>query len=394
MKVLIIIHNQYNTGPFNKIIELADSLIEEQINVTVLATSKTNHLVSEKIYKKYSLILSPDLLWGKLRQGFDLLNTFFRIFFILKNKFDIVYAIDSRPVVIIPSLFHKLIYNKPLVLAWWDWFGRGGTMTERSGKLFIFLWGWIETFFEERFRRFADVATVISNPLRSRLMSLGFPNHKIHLLRVGSKICNTKIEDKILIRSALGLNLNKKYFCYVGAIFKNDLNLLLNSLTYLKYKIENMPITLIIGDNSIEDSICKDLSIIKLGKVNDQKLFVQYLKSCDYGLLPLKLNIANNARWPSKIGDYLSCGLPLVATPTHDLELINASNKIGFLSKDDDPVNFAETLFEASQIEQSSYDNLSLSALDFAKNELNWDNIAKKTIDVFNSFVIINNKVK
>jgi len=52
--------------------------------------------------------------------------------------------------------------------------GRGGTIAERSGKLFQYTFGLIETLFEEYFRRYAERATTICRALSQRLERLGY----------------------------------------------------------------------------------------------------------------------------------------------------------------------------------------------------------------------------
>ncbi len=109
---------------------------------------------------------------GKLRQGIDIWNTLNRLFIVLKHKYEIVHAIDCRPVVILPALLLKHFKKTKLVISWWDLFGHGATALERSGKLYANTMGRIEAFFEEYFRKYADFSFVVSKYLFNKLISL------------------------------------------------------------------------------------------------------------------------------------------------------------------------------------------------------------------------------
>ena len=189
MNLLLIIHNQVSTGPYFKIRQMAQALARQGIQVTLLCTSPKNKFrFTERLDEKVQVVESPDLLFGTLRQGMDLWNSIRRIIYLRHKKFDLIHAIDCRPVVILPALWMKKVKKIPLVLSWWDWFGRGGTAEERSGKLYAKTLGLVETFFEEYFRKYADRATVITTALQQRLISLNYPPEKIEIHRVGCDI--------------------------------------------------------------------------------------------------------------------------------------------------------------------------------------------------------------
>ena len=87
MKILVIIHNQSYSGPFIKILEQCEALSSFGNEVTLLCTSPKSKLkFNSRKYNNTLIIESPDLLWGKRRQGIDIWNILNRLFFVLKHK--------------------------------------------------------------------------------------------------------------------------------------------------------------------------------------------------------------------------------------------------------------------------------------------------------------------
>ena len=55
-----------------------------------------------------------------------------RLIYLWPRQYDLVHSVDSRPVCILPALMLKKLRQTKLVIDWLDWWGRGGTITERS----------------------------------------------------------------------------------------------------------------------------------------------------------------------------------------------------------------------------------------------------------------------
>ena len=384
LKILIIAHNQIYTGPYHKILELCQAVANQGNQVTLLCTSQDNRTG----FKKYQLngieiAESPDLLKGRLRQGVDPWNAVQRILYLRHQQYDIIHAIDSRPVVILPALWLKRKLGIPLVLSWWDWYGRGGTAVERSGKFYATTFGVVETFFEEFFRSYADSATVITTALKSRLESLNYPSDKIEIHRVGCNARQTKIINKKLALAQLGLENSRPLFCFLGTLFDSDKDLLLNALKLVKSNHNTMPHTILIGNHKIDSQIKEQLSIQVTGYLESLDLVYQFLFAADYALLPMKISIANLARWPSKITDYWAAGLPVVSTPISDFEQMFQNNKLGVLAEGDSVEAYAGALDRALTLSKSERKNMSICARRFAESELDWDILSKRLLDLY-----------
>ncbi len=58
----------------------------------------------------------------------------------------------------------------------------------------------------------------------------------------------------------------------------------------------------------------------------------------------MKVNIANIARWPSKVSDYLNAGRPIIATKISDFEELFINYNLGYLSNEDSPNSLSNTI--------------------------------------------------
>ena len=211
----------------------------------------------------------------------------------------------------------------------WSW----SYCIRRSGKLYANTIGIIEGFFEEYFRKYADFSFVVSTYLFNKLIRLDYPKDKIKLFRLG---CDTVLYgsmNKSDCRKKLNLAEDAIILVYVGVLFNEDKKLLLDTLMLLKNHSEKV-ITILIGEHELEDKICEELNIKIVGKKNLSELYV-YLGAIDLCLIPMKVNLANIARWPSKTSDYLNAGRPIIATKISDFEELFIKYNLGYLSNDD-----------------------------------------------------------
>lgn len=380
MRIGFVIHNRKGTGPYFKVLEQCSALALRGHDITLFCTSRENRLRAAVEYENGVRVFeSPDLLWGELRQGADLYNALRRSRFAADQPFDIVHAIDCRPNVIFPALYIKRLYNIPMVLAWWDLFGGGGTVTERSGKLYSATVGRVETWFEEYFRKYADGALTITTYLAERLASMDYPQDKIMIQHVG---CDSSVvfPGKHEARMQLGMQGDIPTLCFIGTIYKSDLNILLKALDIVKLHSEFR--VLWIGNYPIADDICREYNIIRTGYLKTSGEVYTHLAAADICLLPFRVNIANKARWHSKVSDYFNASRPVVSTPVSDFPEIFARNDVGWMAASDDPREFANTLLQAIH-EHDYWDTKGNNAKAFVKRELDVGVLAGQLLDFY-----------
>jgi glycosyltransferase involved in cell wall biosynthesis len=382
VKVLLLVHNQQGTGPYPKVLEQAEALHSVGCRVTLLCTSRTARLhMSQTEQHGVRILAAPDLLWGSLRQGVDLWNTLRRMGFVGRESFEVIHAIDSRPVVILPALWGKWRLRAPLVMSWWDLFGDGGTARDRWGAVYSKTLGVLEGAFEVSFRRFADRSTVISSHLYERLVATGYPPEHILLQRVG---CDTRAygpSDKLVARAALGLPPHATILCYVGALALPDRTLLVDSLALVARHYGRELLTLMVGTQEFDARFPGHLDVRWTSRQPLPAVY-RYIAAADLCLLPMCESPANRARWPSKTADYFNSGRPVVATKVSDFEQLYAEHNLGYLAERSTPNAYAEALLRALNA-PSEWEAIGRSCRRFAEHCLDSRVLAQQLVGLY-----------
>ena len=382
MKILYLTHPRYITVSLLRVIEQVEAIASLGHSVTLVATSRRGFKVCRFEHNGVHYVTTPSFLWGKLRHGADLFDALFRMVALRKEPFDIVHAIDSRPTVILPALFVKKRCRSPLIMDWIDLYGHGGTISERSSRIYAATLGHVETFFEEYFRKYADRAMPISTMLEKRMLSLGYPKEKILLQRAG---CDTKKftpQSKTVCRDKLLLPQDATILGYVGSIYPRDLDLLIQSLEILQRQESRTIITVLVGGNhNLEPSLVKRLNIVLTGRIDSSQLY-EYLAAADLCLIPFIDSIANKARWPSKFADYVNAGRPTVATRVSDFELLFQRHNLGFLANADTPESFAFEITRAMN-DQAQLVKIGQACRTFAERYLDVTHLARQRVALY-----------
>ena len=382
MNVLLVIHNQHGTGPYPKVIELARGLSALGAAVTVLCTSRrARWRVATGTEDGVRVVQAPDLLWGRLRQGADPWNVLRRWAWARRQQFDVVHAIDSRPVVILPALWLQRRAGTTLIMSWWDLFGRGGVARDRSGSLYAATGGRVEQLFEERFRLRADAATVISTALERRLREAGFPGDRILLQRLGCDTRRFQPVSKEAARTQLGVQAEGPVLCYVGALAAPDLDLFLQGLERAQARHGGRLTPLLIGGPAVEAGAAARVGL-RLVPRQPLEGVHRYISASDLCLLPLQESPANSARWPSKCGDYLNAGRPVITTPVGDVADLVRRYDLGFVAPAASPDGLA-TAIDAAIESRATWDAIGAAARRFAEQQLDVSVLAAQLLDLY-----------
>mgnify|MGYP000645736754 CR=1 FL=1 len=386
MKIIYLVHSisYKGGGVFFHALHLAKRLKNLGHDVTILSISEKKRIGFNSLnLNGIELIESPDLFFGQARTGWDLWDTICRILYLRNKNYDLVHCFDCRPVVIFPGLFLKYFKRSKLIIEWLDWFGKGGTATERKGIIKFFMLP-IETFFEEKFRKFADGSIGLGKPLTLRLKE--YKNLKnIITIYHGCDIDSLKVIEKFEARNKVNLETNAYYIGYTGRMREDVIVRLVNIIKGLRKKIQDKNIfCLIIGNPAFDfekylDDFIKPF-FISTGWIEYDKLNF-YLSSCDFLTLPFSSrSVARNGIWPSKFNDYLSVGRPILATELTVLKDIFYENEIGFMVRDDD-----DELIKKSYLLLTNpvlLDKFGKNARYLAETNLAWDYLVSK-IDNF-----------
>ena len=386
-KILMLTYNIINKGTYHRAFHLAKILENNGYDIDIITTSKENKFkIKEYYFNQVKIIEMPDLLNGSLRSGWDIWNTCRRLLWLLDKKYDLIHTFDSRPTVLVPSIFLHKIKDIPLIMDWADWFGKGGSIEQRTNKYIKFFLRPIETFFEEIYRTSVDFNTIICNPLIDRALKLGVKKHKIILLPNG---CDTKFIKKIdkrMARKAFGFSDQHMIIGHVGTIFNDDARFAVNAFDKL-HKLNPNIVLLLIGYCPFDLRSLSEFpdAIFVENNIMDDDIG-SLLSCCDVGWLPLNNSTANIGRLPLKLFDFISAGLPIVSTNVGDVSFYIENYQIG-ITTDVDVLKFVDNTYNLL-LNPQLQNLLSNNELRIAENELNWREVGKKLIPIYNSQIL------
>ena len=334
----------------------------------------------EEDWDSVRVVESPDLLWGRLRSGWDPWNILNRIRYLKGNhEFDIVHAFETRPATIYPILYLLKSKPLPLVIDWIDWWGRGGLMLVNRPFWYQKILGRFETYFEEHFRPLAHSTTVISQALGKRAEGLGVDPGTISWIPDGADIDLFIPRDRSRYRSQFGIEQDKFVLGYSALDVIDDAELVLHALKHL---LLTHPETVLITTGKVSrrlQQLALDLGIAKefrqLGFLPASQLPLA-LSCADVFLLPFRDKISNIGRWPHKLGDYMALARPTVTNPVGEMRTLFTEEKIGLLA-DETPVDFAQKIFQLIQDEELRLE-LGRNARRIAETKFAWPHIVDR----------------
>jgi glycosyltransferase involved in cell wall biosynthesis len=380
-------HNvAWSGGTFYRAYNVARCLVRRGHSATLLTISAKNRWGIEHEHAEgIEIIHTPDLLTGLGRSGWDLWDTFNRVRFLRDRQWDIIQAWDCRPAVILPALYARRQSRSAggkLLIDWCDWWGRGGVQAERPGKMGKLIYGPIETYFEEAFRTRADGTTVASQALRERACNLGVPGEPMMLLPGGSDIENIRMMDRHAARREIGLPASDFVVGYRSTLTLREVDLLMEALTLARSRIPNLRFLaggIIVTSSTMPFHRAADKYwgdwITERGRVPYDQIGL-YLAACDVFVLPMFMeNISNNARWPSKINDFLAAGRPIVATKVAEIAPL-FRHSIG-IATDDNPQSLADGVVQIAENPDQARE-FGRNARTLAEGDLNWSKLAER----------------
>lgn len=371
MRILMIAFNPAWRGTFYRALHLARHLVRREHTVTLMAMSQAERWrFRSREVDGVTLVETPDLLWGRLRSGWDLWDALARIVWLRGRSFDLVHAFEARPIVILPALYMQRRRRLPLVLDWCDWFGAGGSVEERPNWLLRTVLRPVETFFEEHFRTWADGTTVINTVLRERAMDLGVPPETILLLPDGCDVERLQVLDRDEARRTLGLPLDQPLIGYIGAIFQRDARLMARALDLVRQTHPGAMLALIGYCNvDVAALVAEPQAVMRTGFISYEEMN-RYLAACDLCWLPLRDTGANRGRWPLKLNEYMAAGRPVVATTVGDVARVLQEHEIGLLVRDE-PEELAQATIRLLE-DPASRDRLGRNARRVAEEVFDW----------------------
>ncbi len=324
-------------------------LVERGHAVTLVAIADRRRVgIVERDWDGVWLVETPDLLWGRLRSGWDPWNTLNRVLYLRadKRRYDLIHCLETRPATIYPALLYRNRHHLPMITDWIDWWGRGGIVDELRPGWYRILFGRIETYYEEAYRAQAEGLTVISTALAKRAIGLGVQPERILHLPNGSWNDAISVPDKTACRRRVGLDVPGPIIGFSSLDSHLDLALIIEVLAQIVRQFPNAQL-LITGHaprsiSQLADAYGVRQNLILTGLLPYEEL-PWYLGCADVFVMPFPDKIYNVGRWPSKVNSYMSVGRPTISNPVGDIKDLFEKRNIGLLAEWD-PEDFAQKI--------------------------------------------------
>lgn len=348
LSVLMIAHHRRSKAQLRSQ-AMAESLVQRGHKVSLIVTSNQRRFgIVEAEAAGVHMVETPDLLWGRLRSGWDVWNMLNRIAYLSHDTgpYDLIHCFETRPATIYPALLYCRRNKVPFVTDWNDWWGRGGIVDELRPQWYRLLFGRVETYYEEAFRKRGVGVTVISTALAQRAGAMGIhPDHICHL--PGGAIPEFfQARPKATCRERVGLDPTAFIIGFSSLDSHLDMELVLEALRIVakrhplvKLMITGKPARLI-SEQAEAQGVAGNLFLT--GYLPYEEL-PWYLGCADLFVLPFPDKTYNVGRWPNKICEYMSLGRPTVSNPIGDVRTLFESHSIGLLAQWE-PKDFAERI--------------------------------------------------
>lgn len=205
-------------------------------------------------------------------------------------------------------------------------------------------------YFYKRIEKFSlkqcDHILVVSETFKDYLRDhFKLPLEKISIVRnfLESTWLEQGTPDKWELRQRLHLPTDKLVFVYAGNFQQWQEKEILGLLANYLEKFKNRVLFLILT-NSKQESIPLEASVCQIRSAEHHEVY-QFLQAGDFGILLRRNNVLNAVADPTKLAEYLACGLTLLVSGIGDAKKYIAENDCGIFLND--PINDNDSLYEA-----------------------------------------------
>jgi glycosyltransferase involved in cell wall biosynthesis len=321
---MIVHHRRWRAAYRSRVIAHELARRGHQITLMVIADKERWRFRETLEADGVRVIDSPDLTWGQLRSGWDPICALRRASWLWRNAepYDLIHLFETRPATILPGLATRWRSGAPIVIDWSDLWGRGGSITVKRPIWYRILFAWVETFFEEHFRTYADGTTAISYGLRDHAIGLGIDPVTVLHIRNGADFTLFTPRPMQEARRRLGLPADAFIIGYSAQDSFFDLDPVFDGVRQL---VDGGINAMMMMSGHAPPRIRR--SIDRCG-LESRTRFLGYLSwddypwflpSCDVLACPFPPTTYNLGRWPGKFGEYCAAGRPIVFNPHGDL---------------------------------------------------------------------------
>ncbi len=339
MRILFLNHNLIWRGTFFRCLGFARTLVRRGHEVEVWTVARERDLRGTWCEIDGVRVWQTPrwMLPGKHDGGYAPLDILTRLMRACIEEWDVIHAFDHRPNVLLPWLWLKTQawstrnVDLPLFVSdWCDWWTCGGITTSRRRYPWI---DHLEQRIEEGSKKISDGVTVISHVLQERALHLGIEQERCLLLPSGVEVERFPVKDRQECREQLGLPQDALLLGFAGFSLW-DLRLLAEAFEAIKQK--HKPAKLLVIGGGVEAQAMDIFQqrfrvndeVFLPGSVTFEDLPI-FLGACDLHILPMEENLANRARIPNKLFDYMASARPIVASNVGDTAQIIHEHGIG-----------------------------------------------------------------
>lgn len=376
--VLMLNHNPLNVGTYLRCFFLARELVKQGLSVTLICSGDDAGFKVRRIEREgVRHILLP-----KLRHDFlfgHVLRAFLGCWFVLRLRYDILHAFAvSQPATAMPFVLARLFRKARRYVVDWDDLWAGGIACTLPFPLRN-----IEEYLELHVPRLASHVTVAGTMLEE-LALRHFP--KVTVARVVNGVNQDEIVEMPGEAARDRLNLSREVF-YVGSLGNTYMGRCLDVLFGIFASVDSevggrQVRLLMIGDMPEEamapyrakhEGIWDRIEFAGRQPYDRVKL---YLRACDVLLLPMEDSVAERARSPIRLGDYVASGRPIVSNAVGEVR--RTLEEYGFgLTADVDDLSGASELLQQLLMDAGAYESI-LESIRRHRSKLFWSELTRR----------------
>lgn len=292
------------------------------------------------------------------------------------SELDILQAEQDNAALLLLSAHLRL--NVPLVLdlhgVWPEELLAAGAINEESGE-------WIEL--QATMNRIianVDLTVCLSDAMKEYVLShYDSDSSKVAIVPPGGRVFCDEYSERLLPWKIV----------YAGIVsYRKHVDLFIRSMPHVKEKMPNVEF----GVTRKGDLLKPLQEMAKTLGVEPEYFWFQnlektlkFLSSCHIGVLPTTNDVSSRISMPSKLFDYMSVGLPVIANDVGGWTDIIKKNNLGRVSRDD-PVDFANCILELLS-DPEELIKCGNNGIQLIKNTYNWSASAVTLLDCYKELV-------
>jgi glycosyltransferase involved in cell wall biosynthesis len=305
MRILMLNANLAGCGTYHRALWFARVCARHGHDATVCTVSPTSPW-RRSTHSAQGVRVTEGPRWGfsfMPGHGSNWLDIAWRWREIRRGNYDVVYAFEYHPNVAWPV---RLGLKPPQTLLsdWCDWYA--GAANVFRGVRLLHAW---DRRREDAIRRPAARVSVISSALQARALGLGIAPDRVHLIREGVDTDRMKPHDQAVARTTLGIPADARVVATLND--GHSFPLLVEAFAEARRRVPRALLLFVGAPSASQHELVARAGIadafVHTGRCSDDDL-PRLLAAADVYALPLADTLANRARFPHKIGDYLACG--------------------------------------------------------------------------------------